>query len=30
MSNNILVDLSMEFAVNIVNLCDGIKNRDDR
>ena len=27
MSNNILVDMSMDFAVNIVTLCDGIKGR---
>ena len=27
MSNNILVDLSMDFAVDIVNLCDSIKGK---
>ena len=27
MSNNILVDLSMEFAVNTVNLCDTVKDK---
>ena len=27
MSNNILVDLSMEFAVNTVNLCDTVKSK---
>ena len=27
MSNNILVDLSMEFAVNTVNLCDTVKGK---
>ena len=27
MSNNILVDLSMEFSVAIVNLCDSIKGK---
>ena len=27
MSNNILVDMSMDFAVIIVTLCDGIKGR---
>ena len=27
MSNNILVDYSMDFSVDIVNLCDGIKGK---
>ena len=27
MSNNILVDYSMEFSVFIVNICDGIKGK---
>ena len=27
MSNNILVDYSMEFSVQIVNICDGIKGK---
>ena len=27
MSNNILVDYSMDFAVFVVNVCDGIKGR---
>ena len=27
MANNILVDLSMDFAVDIVNLCDSIKGK---
>ena len=27
MSNNILVDLSMEFAVNTVNLCDTVRGK---
>ena len=27
MSNNILVDLSMDFSVSIVNVCDGIKGK---
>ena len=27
MTNNIIVDLSMDFAVLIVNLCDGIKGK---
>ena len=27
MSNNILVDYSMEFSVRIVNICDGIKGK---
>ena len=27
MSNNILVDYSMEFSVQIVNMCDNIKGK---
>lgn len=27
MTDNILIDLSIEFAVNIVNWCDGIKGK---
>ena len=27
MTNNIIVDLSMDFAVSIVTLCDGIKGK---
>ena len=27
MTNNILIDLSMDFAVNVVNLCDSLKGR---
>ena len=27
MSKNILVDLSMDFSVDIVNMCDGIKGK---
>ena len=27
MSNNVLVDYSMEFSVLIVNICDGIKGK---
>ena len=27
MTNNIIVDLSMDFSVSIVNLCDGIKGK---
>ena len=27
MSSNILVDLSMDFSVDIVNICDGIKGK---
>jgi four helix bundle protein len=28
MTNNILVDLSMDFAVEIVNLCDAMKGKN--
>ena len=27
MTNNIIVDLSMEFSISIVNLCDNIKGK---
>ena len=27
MTNNIIVDLSMDFSIYIVNLCDGIKGK---
>ncbi len=27
MTDNILIDLSMDFAVDIVNMCDGIKGK---
>ena len=27
MTNNIIVDLSMDFSISIVNLCDGIKGK---
>ena len=27
MTNNIIVELSMDFSITIVNLCDGIKGR---
>ncbi len=27
MSNNILIDMSMQFAVDIVNVCDNIKGK---
>ena len=27
MTNNVIVDLSMDFSVSIVNLCDGIKGK---
>ena len=27
MTNNVIVDLSMDFSISIVNLCDGIKGK---
>ena len=27
MTNNIIVDLSLDFSISIVNLCDGIKGK---
>ena len=28
MSDNLILDLSMQFAIDIVNLCDGLKGRN--